>query len=75
MPFQSPEISAETAKLDHHARLWVLRVRCPYCGQVHVHGWPDQQPGVHLERLAKCSRGHYRITFPDVPARAPKGVA
>ena len=38
-----------------------VRVRCPLCGAVHVHGWPPDEDGAPGHRVAHCGRGGYRI--------------
>lgn len=40
----------------------VVRVRCPWCRELHTHGWPLTTPSTRsIERLARCNRGRYVI--------------
>ena len=44
-----------------------VEVRCPYCGEIHTHGWDE---GI---RLAHCTKGSYRGThyFVCIPDEIP----
>lgn len=47
----------------------LVRVRCPYCGRIHTHGWPYGETGQPGHRVAHCKAGRsrgYEIVAPQV---------
>lgn len=49
-------------KVDPGGVVQVVRVKCPFCPQVHTHGFPVTRiPTIKIERPARCNRGTYEI--------------
>lgn len=60
-PARTAEI-VEWGKVDPGGVVQAVRVKCPFCAAVHVHGWPLTTPETRwIERAARCGRGHYVI--------------
>ena len=59
---------------DRNLEYTRVRVRCPFCAEVHTHGMPDDD-GDDGERVPHCGYPHsrpdgpYRITFDGDPVR------
>lgn len=43
----------------------LVRVRCPYCGRIHTHGWPtgDAQPGLRRPHCRRAAGRDYLVTL------------
>ena len=54
------EATIEDISSSSWQRARLARARCPFCAELHVHGWPEGSEA--LERVAPCGNGSYVLT-------------
>jgi hypothetical protein len=61
---------AELLSVRRTAATRLVRIRCPFCHEVHTHGWPHGQQTIG-HRVAPCAGGAGGYTIPTPRKEAP----
>jgi hypothetical protein len=56
-----PVASAHSVSVWHESGRRRVSVRCPYCGEFHLHSWPLDKNCVGLVKAPCCSANRYVV--------------